>query len=75
MMISTIPKPNKVDIKAGFKIQVLTVIKGKPTYEKMKTAIHQLARNARTFKVSLGGEHGVLALVIDQDEFFDETGK
>ena len=55
VMIPTIPKPNKADIKAGFKIQVLTVIKGKPTYEKMKTAIHQLARNARTVKVSFGG--------------------
>ena len=55
VMIPTIPKPNKADIKAGFKIQVLTAIKGTPTYEKMKTIIHQLARNARTVKVSFGG--------------------
>ena len=59
MIIPTIPKPNKADIKAGFKTQVLTAIKGKSTYEKMKTTIYQLVRNARTVKVFFrGGARG-----------------
>ena len=37
VMIPTVPKPNKAEIKAGCKIQVLTIFKGKPTYEKIKT--------------------------------------
>ena len=32
VMTPTIPKPNKAGIKARFKIQVLTIIKGKLTY-------------------------------------------
>ena len=55
VLIPTIPKPVKADIKAGFKIQVLTEIKGRPTYEKMKSLVHELARNALTAKVSFGG--------------------
>ena len=62
VMIPTIPTPNKADIKAGFKIQVLAAIKGKPTYKKMKKIVRQLARNALAAKVSFGGgKHGVLA--------------
>ena len=76
IMIPTIPKPNKADIKAGFKFQFLTALKGKPTYEKMKEIIRELARNALTIKVSFGGgKHGVLALVIGDDEFLKETEK
>ena len=76
VLIPTIPKPVKADIKAGFKIQVLTEIKGRPTYEKMKTLVHELARNALTVKVSFGGgKHGVLALVLGDDAFFEETEK
>ena len=60
IMIPTIPKPNKADIKAGFKFQVLTEVKGKPTYEKMKEMVRELARNALTITVSFGGgKHGV----------------
>ena len=44
VLIPTIPKPVKADIKAGFKIQVLTEIKGRPTYEKMKTLVHEFIR-------------------------------
>ena len=62
IMIPTIPRPNKEDIKAGFGFKVLTVIKGKPTYKKMKKIVRQLARNALAAKVSFGGgKHGVLA--------------
>ena len=78
MMVPMIPESNKADTKAGFRIQVLTAIKSTPTYEKMKTIIHQLARNARTVKVSLGGrggKHGVLPLVIGDGEYLKETEK
>ena len=76
VLIPTIPKPVKTDIKAGFKIPVLTEISGRPTYEKMKTLVHELARNALTVKVSFGGgKHGVLALVLGDDDFFEETEK
>ena len=39
--------------------------------------IHPSTDEKRTHSQDLlwGGEHGVLALVIDQDKFFDETGK
>ena len=74
IMIPTIPKPDKADIKAGFKFLVLAEVKGKPTYEKMKEIIRELARNALTIKVLFeGGKHGVLALVIGDDEFLQET--
>ena len=36
IIIPTIPRLNKEDVKVGFRYKVLTVIKGKPTYEKMK---------------------------------------
>ena len=75
-MIPTIPKPNKEDIKAGFRFKILTAISGRPTYEKMKEIVRQLARNALTVKVSFGGgKHGVLALVIGDNEFLKETAK
>ena len=35
IIIPTITRPNKEDIKVGFRFKVLTAIKGKPTYEKM----------------------------------------
>ena len=35
IMIPMTPRPNKEDTKAGFRFKVLTIIKGKPTYEKM----------------------------------------
>ena len=54
IVIPTIPRPNKEDIKAGFRFKVLTIIKGKPTYEKMKEIVRQLASNALTVKVSFG---------------------
>ena len=74
IVIPTISRPNKADTMAGFKFQVLTVIKNKPTYEKMKEIASQLARNALTVKVSSGGsKHGVLALVIGDDKFLKET--
>ena len=73
-MIPTIPRPNKEDIKAGFRFKILTAIAGRPTYEKMKEIVRQLARNALTVKVSFGGgKHGVLALVIGDDKFLKET--
>ena len=50
----TISRPNKADIKAGFKFHVLTAIKGKPTYNKMKEIVHQLVRNVLTIKASFG---------------------
>ena len=76
IMIPTIPRPNKEDIKAGFSFKVLTAIKGKPTYEKMKEIVRQLARNVLIVKVSFGGDkHGVLVLVIGDDDFLRETGK
>ena len=75
-MIPVIPRADKADIKAGFKFAVLTEIKGKPTYEQMKEITRQMARNALTVKVSFGGgKHGLLALVIGDDEFLKETTK
>ena len=75
-MIPVIPRADKSDIKAGFKFAVLTEIKGKPTYEQMKEITRQMARNALTVKVSFGGgKHGLLALVIGDDEFLKETTK
>ena len=74
IMIPMIPKPNKADIKAGFKFEVLTVLKGKPTYEKMKEIVRQLARNSLTVKVSFGGgKHGVLAVVLGHVDYLKET--
>ena len=76
IMIPTIPRPNKEDIKAGFIFKVLTIIKGKPTYEKVKEIVLKLSKNALTVKVSFGDDkHGVLALLIGDDEFLKETGK
>ena len=73
-MIPVIPKANKTDIKAGFKFAVLAEIKGRPTFEKMKVATRELARNALTVKVSFGGgKKGVLALVIGDAAFLKEA--
>ena len=70
IMTPTIPRSNKEDTKAGFKFKVLTVVKSRPTYKKMKEVVRQLARNTLTVKVSFGGDkHGVLALVIGDDKF------
>ena len=53
--IPTIPEVKQSDIKSKFKVQVLTPIEGRPTYDKMRTMILEMARNALVVQVPFGG--------------------
>ena len=53
--IPTIPEVRESDIKAKFKIKILTPIEGRPTYEKMELLEKELGRNALAIKVPFGG--------------------
>ena len=53
--IPTIPEIRESDIKAKFKIKMLTPIEGRPTYEKVELLEKELGRNALAVKVPFGG--------------------
>ena len=61
--IPTIPKVRESDIKAKFPLHILTVIDGRPTYEKMLNCEQTLGKNALAVKAPFGGgNRGCLVL-------------
>ena len=53
--IPTIPEVRESDVKAKFPHQTLTVIDGKPSYEKMLNCERELGINALAVEVPFGG--------------------
>ena len=73
--IPTIPEVRESDIKAKFKIKILTPIEGRPTYEKMELLEKELGRNALAIKVPfVGGKRGCLGVVYSDEKFQGEAG-
>ena len=73
--IPTIPEVRESDIKAKFKIKILTPIEGRPTYEKMELLEKELGRNALAIKVPFGGgKRGCLGVVYSDEKFQGEAG-
>ena len=74
--IPTIPEVKQSDIKSKFKVQVLTPIEGRPTYEKMRTMILEMARNALAIQVPFGGgKRGCLGITYSGAKFLAEAGE
>ena len=73
--IPTIPEVKESDIKSKFKVQVLTPIEGRPTYDKMRTMTQETGRNALGVQVPFGGgKRGCLETVYSAAKFLAEAG-
>ena len=74
--IPTIPEVRKSDIKAKFPHQTLTVIEGRPSYEKILNCKRELGINALAVEVPFGGENrGCLGLVYSAAKYLAEAGE
>ena len=74
--IPTIPEVRESDVKAKFPHQTLTVIDGKPTYEKMLNCERELGINALAVEVPFGGgNRGCLGLVYSAAKYLAEAGE
>ena len=74
--IPTIPEVKESDIKSKFKVQVLTPIEGRPTYDKMRTMTQEMGRNALGVQVPFGGgKRGCLGIVYSAAKFLAEAGE
>ena len=73
--IPTIPEVRESDIKAKFPLQNITVIDGRPTYEKMLNCERELGKNALTCEVPFGGgNRGCLGSVYSAAKYLAEAG-
>ena len=74
--IPTIPEVRESDIKTKFPHQTLTVIDGRPSYEKMLNCERELGINALAVEVPFGGgNRGCLGLVYSAAKFLAEAGE
>ena len=72
--IPTIPEVRELDIKAKFLLQTLTVIDGRPTYEKMLNCERELGKNALAIEVAFGdGNRGCLGTVYSAFKYLAEA--
>ena len=73
--IPTIPEVRESDIKANFPHQTLTVIDGRPMYEKMLNCERELGINALAVEVPFGdGNRGCLGLIYSAAKYLAEAG-
>ena len=73
--IPTIPEVRESDIKAKFPLQTLTIIDGRPTYEKMLNCERELGKNALAVDVPFRGvNRGCLGTVYSTTKYLTGGG-